>query len=85
MESAWRPIRTAPHAFDADGTATPLLLRDVKTGQEWRGHRTFWAESGWCEIGSGRELRPTHWHAETSRDTPPQRPEAALSRAVARG
>ncbi len=72
MESEWQPINTAPHDFDEKGHFKPLQLRNARTGQEWRGRRTFWNDSGWCEIGSGREIWPTHWrpHEDEGSDKP---------------
>lgn len=66
MNDEWQPIETAPDDFDRPGGQRPLELMDARTGRECIGQRALFNNSGWLEIGSNREIAPTHWRFPAS-------------------
>jgi hypothetical protein len=58
--SEWQPIETAPDDFDKPGGQRVLVLRDAY-GQEFKGKRGYFNNSGWGEAGTNREIWPTQW------------------------
>ena len=67
--SDWKPIESAEDDWDRAGGRLTFRVKD-RDGREWDAHRAVFNNSGWHEIGSNREIWPTH-----SLPAPPEQEE----------